>query len=49
MNYKTKEGEIGAAFSAKPKTKWAAGDYRVDVYVEGKLVDKRKFVISEKP
>ena len=44
--YKTKKGEIGAAFDGKPQSKWAVGDYRVDVYVDGKLVEKREFKIS---
>ncbi len=48
LEYKTKDGEIGAAFDARPGTKWALGDYRVDVYVDGKLVDNKAFKIIEK-
>jgi hypothetical protein len=43
--YQTKKGEIGAAFDGKPKGQWVPGDYRVDAYVDGKLVEKREFTI----
>ncbi len=48
LEYKTKDGEIGAAFDAKPAAKWALGDYRVDVYVNGTLVENKEFKVIEK-
>lgn len=47
VSYKTKEGENGVSFNASPETFWAEGDYRVDVYLNGKLTDKKKFKVQE--
>jgi len=44
--YKTKEGEIGAAFDAKPKKQWAAGSYQVSIYLDGVLVKKIAFEVK---
>lgn len=47
--YQTRKGETGAAFDGKPTKDWAIGDYRVDVYINKILKEKREFMISEPP
>lgn len=52
LNYTTKENETGVTFNFSPgKSVWTAGDYRVDVYLDGKLAKSQKFQIenSSKP
>ena len=44
--YKTKDGETGAVFTTKPKTLWAEGDYRVDIYLDTDLAGSREFKIA---
>ncbi len=45
-SYKTKKGESGVAFTASPKSIWATGDYRVDVFLNGKLKESKEFKIE---
>ena len=47
-NYKTKDGETGAVFTTKPKTVWAEGIYRVDVYLDAELAGSREIKIVGK-
>lgn len=46
LQHKTKKGDTGASFHASPKGNWVDGDYAVEVFVDGKLVEKREFKIS---
>ena len=47
VKYKTKKGANSVSFNASPKKVWASGDYRVDVFLDGKLEDSREFVIKD--
>lgn len=48
VQYKTKDGENGVTFDASPKTVWAEGDYKVEIYLNGKLAESLDFrVINE--
>jgi hypothetical protein len=49
VNYKTKENQNQVNFTASPDGVWAAGDYRVDVYVDGKIAKSRTFTIEKSP
>jgi hypothetical protein len=46
IQYKTKAGENGVTFNAKPGEAWATGDYRVDVFLDGKLSKSKEFKVS---
>lgn len=46
LQHKTKKGDNGASFHASPNGKWSEGDYAVEVFIDGKLVEKREFRIS---
>jgi hypothetical protein len=46
VSYKTKDGENGVTFTARPEGKWAPGLYRADIYVDGKLSDSVSFTVS---
>jgi hypothetical protein len=46
VQYKTKTGENGVTFNAKPGEVWATGDYRVDVFLDGKLSKSKEFKVS---
>lgn len=35
VRYKTNSGETQVTFTARPKGKWATGEYRADVFVDG--------------
>ena len=48
VSYTTKEKQNQVNFTASPDEVWAAGDYRADIYVDGKLAKSRAFAI-EKP
>lgn len=45
--YKTDAGEDAVTFNASPKTVWAAGDYRVDIFLDGKLAGSKTFEIQK--
>jgi len=47
VSYTTKENQNGVNFTASPNGIWAAGDYRVDVYVDGKLAKSRTFIVEK--
>ena len=48
VSYTTKENQNRVNFTASPNGVWATGDYRADVYIDGKLAKSRTFII-EKP
>ncbi len=45
--YKTRSGENGVTFTVRPDGKWAPGEYRVDVFLDGKLADSLSFLVSD--
>lgn len=45
--YTTKDGQNRVNFTGKPAEKWSAGRYRVDIFVDGKLV--RDLVFDIRP
>lgn len=47
VQYKTKSGENEVSFNAKPRKVWAEGDYRVDVYLNGKLSKSKEFKVEK--
>jgi hypothetical protein len=57
VSYKTSGKQDGVNFNASPETTWAAGAYRVDVFIDGKLSKSLEFeikksakeVVKEKP
>ena len=44
--YTTKDGEDRVNFFGKPKTTWVAGKYRVEIFVDGKVVKELPFDIT---
>lgn len=44
--YTTKSDEDQVNFTGKPKDKWAPGKYRVDIFVDGKLITNVAFEIK---
>ena len=50
VSYTTKENESQVNFTASPSgALWTAGDYRVDVYIDGQFVKSRTFTIEKSP
>jgi hypothetical protein len=48
VSYTTKENENQVNFTASPSgAVWTAGDYRVDVYINGQFVKSRTFIIEK--
>lgn len=47
VNYATKENQNQIVFDASPNGVWAAGSYRADVYVNGKLAKSLAFEIEK--
>ncbi len=45
-SYTTKDGEDTVNFHGKPKTSWIAGKYRVEIFVDGKVVKDVSFDIT---
>ncbi|QQS43112.1 MAG: hypothetical protein IPM63_09355 [Acidobacteriota bacterium] len=45
VSYKTSEGENQVAFNARPASKWPAGSYRVDVFIDGKKAGSKDFKV----
>ncbi len=45
-SYTTKDGEDRVNFHGKPKTSWVAGRYRVEIFVDGKVVKDVSFDIN---
>ncbi len=49
VSYKTNGKQNAVTFNASPETIWAAGAYRVDVLVDGKLAKSLEFEIKKSP
>lgn len=50
VSYMTKENENQVNLTASPNgAVWTAGDYRVDVYINGQFVKSRTFIIEKSP
>lgn len=49
VSYKTSGKQNGVNFDAAPETIWAAGKYRVDIFLDGKLEKSREFEIKKSP
>jgi hypothetical protein len=49
VNYTTKENQNRVSFTASPGVVWAAGTYRVDIFVDGKLAGSQAFEIEKSP
>ena len=45
-SYTTKDGEDRVNFYGKPRSKWTAGKYRVEIFVDGKMVKDLPFEIT---
>ena len=46
VNYTTKENQNRVSFTASPDRVWAAGIYRVDIFIDGKLAISQTFTIE---
>ncbi len=46
VNYTTKENQNGVTFNASPEKIWAAGTYRVDISINGKIAGSLSFEIE---
>ncbi len=49
VNYTIKENQNRVNFNASPDGVWAAGIYRVDIYINNKLTKSRTFEIEKSP
>ncbi|CAN5880354.1 hypothetical protein BH24ACI1_BH24ACI1_06470 [soil metagenome] len=49
VNYTTKENQNRVNFTASPDAVWAAGIYRVDIFINGKLARNHSFTIENSP
>lgn len=49
VNYKMNGKQNQVNFDASPGGVWAAGSYRVDIYIDGKLAKSRAFEIEKSP
>ena len=49
VGYTTKNNENGVTFNASPNGVWAAGNYRVDIYINNKLAKSQTFAIEKSP
>ena len=47
VSYKTKDGENSVQFNASPEGFWTVGDYRVDIFLDGKLADSKEFKVEQ--
>ena len=47
VSYTTKDGQNRVNFSGKPAGKWIAGNYRVDIFIDGKPARDLGFEIKE--
>ena len=48
ISYKTKNGENIVTFTGKPERHWVLGNYRVDIFLGGKLATSKEFTVSKK-
>jgi hypothetical protein len=46
-SYTTKDLQDRVNFSGRPHGQWVAGKYRVDIYIENKLVGSRDFTVQK--
>ena len=46
ITYRTNEGDTEITFTARPAEKWAPGDYRVDIYLDGSKADSVNFEVA---
>ncbi len=49
VSYRTKENQNRVIFNAAPEKNWAAGDYRVDVSINGKIAGSLNFAVEKQP
>ena len=49
VSYTTDGKQSQVNFNASPSGVWAAGNYRADFYLDGKLVESRSFEIEKSP
>jgi hypothetical protein len=49
VNYKTNGRSNVVNFNASPETVWAAGEYRVDILIDGKITKSLEFEINKSP
>lgn len=49
VNYKTSGKQNIVNFTATPEDIWLAGKYRADVFIDGKLTEKKEFEIQKSP
>ncbi len=47
VSYKTNGNQDGVNFNASPETIWAAGKYRIDIFLDGKLAKSLEFEIKK--
>lgn len=47
VSYKTNGNQNRVNFTGKPDKFWTAGNYRVDVFVDGKLAESKSFAIEK--
>lgn len=47
VSYTTQANQNQVNFTASPNGVWAAGDYRADIYIDGRLTKSRTFVIEK--
>lgn len=47
VSVKADEGDTEITFAVRPPEKWAVGDYRVDVYLDGRKADSVGFKVVE--
>ena len=47
VSYTTKDNQNQVYFNASPNGVWAAGDYRADIYIDGKFAKSRTFIIEK--
>ncbi|MEP7077092.1 MAG: hypothetical protein ABI878_14900 [Acidobacteriota bacterium] len=46
VSYTTKDGQNRVNFTGKPDGKWVAGNYRVDIFIDGKAAKELTFEIK---
>ena len=49
VSYTTQANQNQVNFTALPNGVWTAGDYRADIYIDGKLAKSRAFIIENSP
>lgn len=49
VSFKTNDQQNSVNFTVSPEKIWAAGDYRIDVFLDGKLARNKTFTIEKSP